>query len=501
MDGILSIEANPRHATFRNVMIHGMLIRSTLAFAMCAFATASPAQTAGTTLAACPSSTQKNPANAVAIAERDRELKVLGITQMKPAIGAFNIGKPCNANYDEALANPYPKLPDALTTRAGEQVSTASQWRHERRQEIIELLQNQVYGFVPDSVPTVTWTVTRIRHHSIGGIAVVTKALTGHVDNRAYPSITVNIRANLVTPADAQGRAVPVIVMNGSRLQPIPVNPTVPLAHEVSYYSLLGETSLQQLLRRGWGYVAIDSTSAQPDSLPNGDGIGAGIIGLANRGKPRGMDQWGAVRAWAWADSRLLDYLVTDPAVDARRIGIFGHSRFGKAALVAMAFDPRFAIGYISAAGAGGSALFRRNFGETLANLTGPGEFYWFAGNLMKYAAVGHSPDELPVDSHELIALCAPRPLFLSGGIFMSEPGKIPGDAWQDTRGTFMAAVAASPVYTLLGAKGLGTDSMPPPSTLIDSGSLAFRQHTEGHTPSPNWPYFLRFAERELAEP
>ena len=482
-------------------MTHTMLVRNALAFAMWAFTAASPAQTPGTTLAACPSSTAKNPANAAAIAERDRELKVLGIKQMKPAVGAFDIGKPCNANYDEALANPYPKLPDPLTTRAGEHVTTASQWQRDRRPEIAELLQSQVYGFVPDNVPTATWKVTRTLQHSIGGIAVVTKELTGHVDNSAYPSITVNIRANLVTPAEAQGRAVPVIVMNGSRLQPIPANPPASLAHNVSYYSLLGENNLQQLLGRGWGYVAIDSTSAQPDSLPNGAGIGAGIIGLANRGEPRRMDQWGAVRAWAWADSRLLDYLVTDPDVDARRIGIFGHSRFGKAALVAMAFDPRFAIGYISAAGAGGSALFRRNFGETLANLTGPGEFYWFAGNLMKYAAVGHTPDELPVDSHELIALCAPRPVFLSGGIFMSEPGKVPGDAWQDTRGTFMAAVAASPVYTLLGAKGLGTDTMPPPSTLIDNGNLAFRQHTEGHTPSPNWPYFLRFAEREFAGP
>jgi hypothetical protein len=482
-------------------MPHTRLIRRTLTFALLAFTAAGHAQTPGTTLAACPSSTQKHGADAVAVAERDRELDVLGIGQMKPGVGAFDIGKPCNANYDEALANPYPTLPDALTTRAGKKVTTASQWQHERRPELAELLQSQVYGFVPDDVPAVTWKVTRTLHHAIGGIAVVTKELTGHVDNSAYPAITVNIRANLVTPADAQGRAVPVMVMNGSRLEPIPANPPASLPHNVSYYSLLGENNLQRLLRRGWGYVAIDSTSAQPDSLPNGAGIGAGIIGLANRGKPRRMDQWGAVRAWAWADSRLLDYLVTDPDVDARRIGIFGHSRFGKAALVAMAFDPRFAIGYISAAGAGGSALFRRNFGETLANLTGPGEFYWFAGNLMKYAAVGHSPDELPVDSHELIALCAPRPVFLSGGIFMSEPGTIPGDAWQDTRGTFMAAVAAGPVYTLLGAKGLGTDTMPPPLTLIDSGNLAFRQHTEGHTPSPNWPYFLQFAEREFAKP
>lgn len=460
------------------------------------FASTVAAQTPGSTPEACTSPTPDNPPDAVAIAERNRELEVLGITQMKPGVGAFDIGKPCNANYDEALANPYPDLPDVLTMRTGAKVTTAGQWWDMRRPEIAELMQRHVYGFVPEDVPPVTWRIVRTAHDTIGGVAVVTKDLVGHVDNSAWPAITVDIRAQLVTPADAQGRAVPVIVMNGSRVEPIPLNPPASLPHIVSYYSLLGFDDLHQVLSRGWGYVALDNTTAQPDSLPNGDGIGAGIIGLTNRGKPRDMDQWGAVRAWAWAASRLMDYLVTDTDVDARRIGIFGHSRYGKAALVAMAYDQRFAIGYISAAGMGGSTLFRRNYGETLSNLTSPGEFYWFAGNLMQYAAVGHSPDELPVDSHELLAMCAPRPVFLSGGILMTDPDNIPGDAWQDPHGAFMAAVAASPVYTLLGTKGLEADTMPAPLTLIDSGKLAFRQHTGGHTPSPNWPHFLQFAQK-----
>jgi len=478
------------------------LPRYLLAALMLGLATTVAAQTPGSTPEACASPTSDdasdNRPDAVAIAERNRELKLLGIAQMKPGVGAFAIGKPCNANYDEALANPYPDLPDALTTRAGAKVTTAAQWWDTRRPEIAEQMQSQVYGFVPKDVPPVSWRVARSARDTIGGVAVVVKDLVGHVDNSAWPAINVDIRAQLVTPADAQGRAVPVIVMNGSRVEPIPLNPPASLPQVVSYYSLLGVNNLQQILSRGWGYAALDNTTAQPDSLPNGDGIDGGIIGLANRGKPRGVDQWGAVRAWAWADSRLVDYLVTDKDVDAKRIGIFGHSRYGKAALVAMAYDPRFAIGYISAAGAGGSALFRRNYGETLANLTSPGEFYWFAGNLMQYAAVGHSPDELPVDSHELLAMCAPRPVFLSGGILMTDPDNIPGDAWQDTRGTFLAAVAASPVYALLGADGLGTDTMPKPLTLIDHGNLAFRQHTGGHTPSPNWPYFLQFAQKSF---
>lgn len=479
-----------------NKVLTGVFLISTVL----GFTAIAHAQTPGTSFESCPANPARNPVGAASIAERNRELKVLGIAKMRPAVGAYNIGKPCNANYDEALANPYPNLPDALRTSAGVKVTTAKQWWDVRRPEIAKLFQSQIYGFVPKDAPKVTWTVTRTLHQTIGGIAVVTKELTGHVDNSRYRAITVNIRANLVTPADRQGHAVPVMVMNSNRVAPGNMTPpSAGLPHNADYYDLMGVDNLRKILSRGWGYAAIDSTSVQPDSWAKGTGIGKGIIGLANRGKPRTMDQWGVVRAWAWGDSRLMDYLLTDKAVDPHKIGIFGHSRYGKAALVAMAYDQRFAIGYISASGAGGANLYRRNYGEPLANLTGPNEFYWFAGNLMKYGAVGKTPNDLPVDSHELIAMCAPRPIFISGGILMTEPGKIPGDAWQDAHGMFMAEVAAGPVYKLLGAKGLGTATMPPPLTLIDSGDLAFRQHRDGHTPGPNWPYFLQFAAKKFA--
>jgi hypothetical protein len=163
-----------------------------------------------------------------------------------------------------------------------------------------------------------------------------------------------------------------------------------------------------------------------------------------------------------------------------------------------MVDDPRIAVGYISSSGAGGANLYRRNYGETMGNLTGASEFHWFAGNFLRYVAVGHTPNEMPVDSHEFLALIAPRAVFIGGGAFLSDPKYTPGDAWQDAQGMFMSAVAASPAWVLLGAKGLETTTFPPMNTFINSGDIAFRQHEYGHTPAPNWPYFIEFADREF---
>ena len=154
----------------------------------------------------------------------------------------------------------------------------------------------------------------------------------------------------------------------------------------------------------------IDPASVQAD---NGAGITRGIIGLVNSGQPRKPDDWGALRAWAWGAGRGLDYLETDPAVDAKHVGIEGVSRYGKAALVTMAFDQRFAMVLVGSSGKGGATLLRRNFGEAVESLTG-GEYYWMAGNFLKYGASeatfgSMNPGDFPVDSNELIALCAPR--------------------------------------------------------------------------------------------
>src|SRR5262249_25176404 len=175
----------------------------------------------------------------------------------------------------------------------------------------------------------------------------VTKRLVGRVDNSAGPAITVNIQLQLVLPANVSG-PVPVMLDFG------------------------GGGGMPQYLAKGWGYAFLNPNSIQAD---NGGGLTRGIIGLCNKGQPRKPDDWGALRAWAWGASRALDYLETDPAVDAKQVGISGLSRFGKAALVAMAYDPRFAMGLIGSSGAGGAKLFRRNFGEQVENPTGGGEY------------------------------------------------------------------------------------------------------------------------------
>lgn len=201
------------------------------------------------------------------------------------------------------------------------------------------------------------------------------------------------------------------------------------------------------------------------------------------------MDDWGALRAWAWGASRALDYFETDKSVDAKRVGLEGHSRYGKATIVAMAYDQRFAVAFVSSSGAGGAKIHRRNYGEMVENVAAPNEYHWMAGNYLKYAGP-LTPNDLPVDAHQLVALCAPRPVFISSGDR--------GDGWVDAKGMFLAAVGAGPVYRLLGKKDMGTTEFPPVETTLIEGEIAFRQHSGGHTPGPNWPTFLTFASRYL---
>ncbi len=255
----------------------------------------------------------------------------------------------------------------------------------------------------------------------------------------------------------------------------------------------------EQLLAAGWGYCILEPNSIQAD---NGAGLTRGIIGLVNKGQPRKPNDWGALRAWGWGASRVLDYLETDSMVNAKKVGIEGVSRYGKAALVTMAFDQRFAVALIGSSGKGGVTLHRRVFGEAVESLAGSGQFHWMAGNYLKYAAsapVNKTGCDLPVDSHELLALCAPRPVFVSYGI----PEK--GDAkWLDQNGSYKATVAAGSVYKLLGKKDLGvgndyhTATMPAVLTGLSDGELAWRQHDGGHTDAPNFKTFIPWANRVL---
>lgn len=428
-------------------------------------------------------------------AEREREARMVGAWPLQTPGTAYDPGKPGNVNYDEARAQVHPNLPDVLTLKNGTKVTTPAQWKI-RAAEIRAMFDSEVFGKYPKGLPGVTWRVTGTEERDVEGIPALVKHVTGHVDNSRYPALTLDIQLDVVTPAALKDKKVPVILGGGS-IRPRPVFPLPPPGAVVHRTLAPVDAAPPEklLLQKGWGFVWINATDVQPD---NGASFDKGIIGLMSKGQPRKPDDWGVLRAWAWADSRALDYLQTDPQVNGKAVGIMGHSRFGKGAVVTMADDPRFAIGFISSSGEGGANLFRRNYGQTVVETQGPNDFHWFAANLFKYAAVGHSAEEMAFDEHEFLALIAPRPVFIGAGSTLLDPVYVPGDGWVDAKGMFLAEVAASPVWELLGGKGIGTTTYPPVGTLIDSGDLAFRQHEYGHTPAPNWPSFIQFADRYL---
>ena len=423
--------------------------------------------------------------------DRQRMLDLLHITSLRPPVNARQLG---SANYDESKANPYPDLPDPLVMKNGKKVTTAKMWWEQRRPEIVEDFDREVYGRLPKNVPKVKWEVTSTAQEIVGGTPMITKSLVGHVDNSSYPQISVDIQLALSTPANAKA-PVPVIMVFGAvstagrgRAGATPASGKGPATPA-------GPTWQEQVVAKGWGYASLAPGSIQAD---NGAGLTKGIIGLVNKGEPRKPEDWGALRAWAWGASRAMDYFETDRAVDAKHVGVQGHSRYGKATIVTMAYDPRFAIAFVSSSGEGGAKLHRRNYGELVENVAAVNEYHWMAGNFLKYAGPLKWSD-LPVDSHELVALCAPRPVFLSAGNLVDPAVDIGNsDAWVDAKGTFLAGVGAGPVYRLLGRKDLGTTTFPPVETGLMDGDLTFRQHSAGHTPNPNWPYFLAFAERQF---
>jgi hypothetical protein len=471
-----------------------------------------------------------------ATGEQDRRLMMdqLGLTALRPGPSGDE-GAPNHANYDEAKANPYPALPDPLRLADGRQVTTAALWWTEKRPQIVRDFEREVYGRVPADAPQIHWAVTASDREELGfgNLPVVARQVVGHADNAQDPAIAVDIRMMVVTPAQARG-PVPMLVMLTSGLTggadfPAPRQPSraeferinaalkavlarqdpalaqvfadhpafqlqSPPPFKLPERNADGDPpSIQELIAAGWGYAALDTSSIQADSA---DGLREGVIGLASRGGPRRPEDWGVLRAWAWGASRALDVLQQDPAVDPHRIGVEGVSRYGKAALLAMALDPRFATVLVGSSGKGGATPLRRNWGEDVANLA-TGEWYWMAGAFLKYDGP-LTPRDLPVDSDELIALCAPRPTFISYGV----PDK--GDSrWLDHRGSYMATVAASPVWPLLGATGLEgapadyrTAAMPPVNAGLLSGDLAWRQHDGGHTDAPNMKYFITWADQ-----
>ncbi|MGH7490212.1 MAG: alpha/beta hydrolase family protein, partial [bacterium] len=296
----------------------------------------STGQTAHATAASQPA-----PVQLTAQEDRQRMLDLLHVTSLRPGANGRDPQAPNAANYDESKANPYPDLPDPLLLKNGQKVTTVAMWWNRRRPEIVEDFDREVYGRVPHQTPSVKWEAINTTREMNGGVAVVTKQLVGRVDNSSYAQISVDVDLALTTPANATG-PVPVIMQFG-----FPGFSGAPMRRPGPPRGVpapSGPTWQQQVLAKGWGYAILLPASIQAD---NGQGLTQGIIGLCNQGQPRKLDDWGALRAWAWGASRALDYFETDKSVDAKRVGIQGHSRYGKAAAIAMAYDRRFAIAYI----------------------------------------------------------------------------------------------------------------------------------------------------------
>jgi hypothetical protein len=390
------------------------------------------------------------------------------------------------SNYDEARVTPC-KLPDPLVLQNGRPVRNADDWSQFRRPELLRLYQTEIYGRVPPRAPKVSFEVAGTEANALGAKAVHKRIVARFGDGADGPKVSVS----LYLPA-RPAAPVPVLLhltFSGDPTYPAASNTPAGGASATNGAAArprLSETGpIEEFLAHGYGYAVLRYTDIQPDSATTGQ---SGVESLAyapGQTKPA-ADEWGAISAWAWGASRVIDYFATDPAVDARRIAVIGHSRLGKTVLWIGAQDPRVALVFSSCGGEMGSALARRDYGETVDDMAA--NFPWqFAGNFQKYA--GHWND-LPVDAHMMIALNAPHPVFITGGT---------QDQWADPRGEFLAEVAAGPVYRLLGKKDLGTEEFPPLDTPLITGDLGFHYHTGGHTiTASDWKAFLEFADRHL---
>lgn len=413
---------------------------------------------------------------------------VLAVAAQQPPKSPTNLGSDPNgnplrlalktghvSNYDEAKVRPY-TLPDPLVRADGSPVRDRRAWAA-RRAEILRLYETHIYGRVPRRTPKVTWQVLDTDAGARAGTATM-KRVVGRIGGTpAGPAVNLRV----VTPAGVQARVPLILLVNfgggaaqassaaGGRGRGPAASGEPPVAAEI--------------LARGWGYATVGYQDFQPDRANTWN---EGVIGLtlAQGTQQPAPGEWGTISAWAWGISRVIDYLESDRSVNARQIAVFGHSRLGKTVLWASARDERIAAVFSSCAGEMGSALARRDWGETVDDMAQ--NFPWqFAGNFQQWAGRWN---EMPVDAHMLIALSAPRPVFITGGT---------ADQWADPVGEFLATVAAGPVYRLLGRKDLGVTELPPLDTPLTAGDLGWHYHTGGHTAtSADWEAFLRFLEK-----
>ena len=478
------------------------------------------------------------PPNVTAEQDHQQMMDQLGVRTLRPGVSSDPKAKENPVNYDEAKANPWPDYPDPLAYPDGSKVKTAEEWWSKRRPQLVELFEREIYGRLPKTAPKVTWTVQTVDHERMGFTPIVATRLIGHVDNSGDPAIVEDIPMMLIKPAQHKGPMPTLVMFHLAELTfPYPAapspeelarinaalkaemaardpsldavfkahpawQPVTPPPFSAPPLDVEGNPpGLNQLIADGWAVAMIEPNTIQPDG---GAGLTKGVIGISNGGQFRKPDDWGVLRAWAWGASRALDYLETDPDIDAKHVGIEGVSRYGKAALVTMAFDQRFAMGLIASSGESGTKPQRRNYGETVENQAATAAYHWMAGNFLKYAASdakggARSWNDIPTDAGELIALAAPRMIFVSYG---SPAGGDPG--WVDQHGGYMATVQAGKIWRLLGQKDLGVGDdyqhapMPPVGQGLVGGRLAWRQHIGGHTDQPNFKAFIAWVDAQM---
>ena len=391
-------------------------------------------------------------------------------------------------NYDEAQVGTY-TLPDPLILANGKRVSDAETWYKKRRPEIVELFETNMHGRSPGRPPEMTFDVFDKGTPVFDGKAIRKQVDVRFVADRTAPKMNVL----MYLPASAR-KPVPLLLClnftaNSSTVDDPGIRPGEVWDREKKRVPAPANTrfpkmKIDDLLAKGFGVATIYYGDIEPD-FPGGLPFGVRGLFLKPGQTEPAPDEWGAISAWAWGLSRAMDYLETDPAVDAKRVALFGISRLGKTVLWAGAHDTRFAMVIASCSGEGGAALSRRNYGETVKHLN-VNFGYQFCRNYQKF---GDHVEQLRVDAHMLIALIAPRPLYLSTG---------DEDKWSDPKGEFLAAVAAEPVYRLLGKQGLDTDEMPPAGQAI-MHSIGYHMHAGGHGTIPSdWTYYLRFLEMHL---
>jgi hypothetical protein len=402
------------------------------------------------------------------------------------ALHALPVRAQLDGNFDEAKVAPY-RLPDPLVMADGIAVRTARQWWSRRRPELVGLFERNIYGVSPARPRHMRFAVVERSADALGGLAV-REQVTIYLDGTSGgPQMSVLI----YLPKGARGPVPMFVGPNFHGNQSVSADPAIAItpnwvtpAEGISKNRATlhargidaSEWPIERILKAGYGVA----TYFTGDLYPDGDTQYAQSILPWYRTSPSAPDHWGAVAAWAWGLSRVYDYLATDRAVDAKRIIVIGHSRYGKAALWAGARDTRFAAVISNDSGEGGASLYRRNFGETIRVMNN----YWFAPN---YKTFSEREADLPVDAHELIALVAPRPVYI---------GAASEDLWADPLGMFLAAKGAEPVYRLLGVDGMAGDSMPPPGGAILSRiSYHLRAGAHGIT-LWDWDNYLRFADR-----